>query len=224
VTSVAKAKGDMAEREVAAIVSDLFVPLVLGLDLSLTNTGVAHINGVTESLRAPERKRSKGERRTLDDDMARLGWLLDQITPFTSRIFDPASGRPLVEVPVPHLVVIEDYAFSRGDSHSHALGELGGIVRLDLWERGIPFVLVGPSSLKTYATGRGNAKKNDVRMERFKRTGVDERDDNQNDAWWLRAMALDALGCPVLQLPTTHRRALDGVDWRGHRTPIEAAS
>lgn len=183
-------------------------PIVVGLDLSLTATGVAYGDGSTTTLAAPEAKRKKGEHRTLDLDLARLVWLRDEIF---DACLAPLTGRTA------DLVVVEDYAFSRGDSHAHGLGELGGIVRVAFLERAVPFVLVGPTALKMYATGRGNATKPDMRTERLKRTGVDERDPDQNDAWWLRAMGLHALGHPVLPLPATHTRGLDSVDWRGHR-------
>lgn len=188
-------------------------PFVVGLDLSLTATGVAFGDGSTSTLKAPQP--AKGETRTLVMDLDRLVWLRDEIL---EACHQPMTGREA------DLVVIEDYAFSRANAHAHALGELAGVVRVALHEAGIPFVLVGPSALKTYATGKGNATKPDIRTERFKRTGVDERSPDENDAWWLRAMGMHALGHPVLDLPATHTRGLKSIDWRGYRHPQAVAS
>jgi len=67
--------------------------------------------------------------------------------------------------------------------------------------------------LKRYATGKGNATKADMRMALFQRAGLDVRDDNAVDAWWLRAMALDHYGHPLVAMPQTHRQALEKVAW-----------
>ena len=122
------------------------------------------------------------------------------------------------------LVVIEDFV-TRSPAAS-LLGMVHGAVRLHLWGRGAEFVMVPPASLKRYATGKGNATKADMRMALFQRAGLDVRDDNAADAWWLRAMGLDALGAPVVALPQTHRQALDKVVWPDSptRTPGGAHS
>lgn len=153
---------------------------VLGLDLSITATGVA------TPVLATITPRTSGDRRlvTIRDS---IRGLLD-------------SGQP------PELVVIEDVVVRSGAAS--VLGMLHGVVRVDLLDRGIPYVTVPPATLKVYATGKGNATKPDMRMELFRRAGLDERDDNRVDAWWLRALGLDLAGDPPLELPKTHRRAL----------------
>lgn len=64
-----------------------------------------------------------------------------------------------------------------------------------------------------YATGRGNAPKQLVVSEISARTGRTFPDDNQVDAWILRAMALDAYGFPCIDVPKSHRDALNGLTW-----------
>ena len=52
-------------------------------------------------------------------------------------------------IPDDAVVFIEGYAMSKQTSHAHAQGELGGILRLDLFERDIPFIEVPPTSLRS---------------------------------------------------------------------------
>ncbi len=158
---------------------------VIGLDLSITATGVADPDGKTSTIKPG----STGDRRLVE---------------IRDTVGVAATGCDLV--------VIEDLPPIR----AHALSILGmvhGAVRTTLliWE--IPYVLVPPGSVKKYATGKGTATKPDMRMALFQRADLDLRDDNQVDAWWLRAMALDHYGQPVMGLPRNHRDALAKVNW-----------
>lgn len=111
----------------------------------------------------------------------------------------------------PDLVVMEDApANTKG---SGPLGMVQGVIRLALCRRRVPYALVVHASLKKYATGDGRADKSDLRMELYQRAGIDERNDNKVDAWWLRHMGLDHLGEPPLKLPALNRKSLDVVRW-----------
>lgn len=104
------------------------------------------------------------------------------------------------------LAVVEDLP-----THGMGAGKTGmaqGVVRLALLHECLPYVLVPPATLKKYATGRGNATKPDMRVELLKRTGLDVRDDNQVDAWWLRALGMELSGEPLLTMPAVNRAAL----------------
>lgn len=163
---------------------------VLAFDLSLTATGVAHPDGTVDTLGPPF---------TTDEPAERLGWIRDQV-----------MVRALAGV---DLVVLEGFSYgSKGSSIDQIYG-LGWMIRLSLRDHGVEYVTVPPSSVKKYATGTGQAKKPDMRMELFKRIGVDEKDDNKVDALWLRAMALDAYGHPVVAMPAANREALSKIDW-----------
>lgn len=60
---------------------------------------------------------------------------------------------------------------------------MGGIVRLLIWEKGIPYVVVAPTKLKKFALGSGNkGEKGLVMVEVFKRYGITVEDNNQADA------------------------------------------
>jgi Holliday junction resolvasome RuvABC endonuclease subunit len=157
---------------------------ILALDLSLAATGVALPDGTLYT----EKPSTKGDRRLCEIARA-IGQQLN------TRDID--------------LVVLEDLPMGIRNAAAGALGMLHGAVRYKLIRLDVPYLLVPPATLKVFATGRGNATKADMRLELYKRTGLDIRDDNQVDAWWLRALALDLAGHPILELPQTHRRALD---------------
>lgn len=91
------------------------------------------------------------------------------------------------------LVVLEDFSFgSRG--HQHEIGAMGYMVRRRLWKRDIPYVLVAPAANKKFATGKGNADKNVVMKEIYKRYGHDCNSDDACDALALLHIALCLMG------------------------------
>ena len=153
-------------------------PRIVGLDLSLTAAGVATHTGPL-AMKPP--KNCVG--------VHRLAWYRSVL----GDIYNDAD-----------LVVVEEYAFSRANAHSHEIGELGGVIRLDLHDSGIPFVAVNPSCLKKFATGKGNAGKDDM-VATAARNGCPVNDNNAVDAWWLRQMALYAYG--DADIPGTAYRA-----------------
>jgi Holliday junction resolvasome RuvABC endonuclease subunit len=163
---------------------------VIGLDLSLTSTGVAH--GDTTASFQPK---TKGMER-LDGV---LGFVLDAVG---------AAPDPFV--------VVEGYSFSSRNSHAHALGELGGVVRHELWRRSVPYVDVPPTCRAKFATGKGNAAKAEVVSAVSARTGLlwaGKGAEDQCDAWVLQEMGLTRLGRPRHQWPRAHTAALEAVKW-----------
>lgn len=172
---------------------------VVGLDLSLTSTGVCTKFGPTTIPGG-----------TLRDER-RLVWIRDAILGHTD---------------LANLVVIEGYAFGAG-GHGQAgvrgIAELGGVVRVALYEAGLPFVVVAPATLKKYATGKGNAPKDQVLVQAVKRSGMEFRSSDEADAWWLWAMAKDHYGELLIEMPKEHRAALDKVDWPVLELPQEGA-
>lgn len=169
---------------------------VLALDLSLTSTGVALPDGTALTLSPRQR------------GVERLAWYRETILAIAAG--PHADGMPTAAA---DLVVIEEYAFSRAAAHSHELGELGGVIRLALADHGQPWVAVNPSALKRYATGKGNASKNDMLLAAVKRLGYDGSCNDEADALWLRAMALDHYNLPVVVMPEANRDSLTKVAW-----------
>lgn len=163
---------------------------IVGLDLSLTSTGVATPSG-TQTVKS----RAKGMERLYELRRAALDYAMDP----------ERAG----------LVVIEGYSMGtqRQASHAHALGELGGVVRLALWERGLPYVDVPPATLKRFATGKGNAPKDQVLVAAVKRSGIEFATNDEADAWWLRALACEAYGEPIVDVPAAQRAVVSAVSW-----------
>jgi Holliday junction resolvasome RuvABC endonuclease subunit len=162
------------------------IPAVLGLDLSLTATGVCLPDGSTHTIKTNTKH---GDRRLLHIGQAIANAL----------------------APGADLAVVEDLP-----THAHSAGITGmvhGVVRAALLEAGVPYVLVAPATLKKYATGAGNGDKTAMAIAALKRAGAEFADDNQCDAFWLRAAGLDRLGHPLFPLPQAQRDALDKVTW-----------
>ena len=87
----------------------------------------------------------------------------------------------------PDVVVLEGYAYSKGMS-AHQVGELGGLVRLMLYERGTPWYIVAPPTLKKFVTGKGVAPKNLISLSLYKRWAVTVEREDQADAAGLAFM------------------------------------
>lgn len=153
---------------------------LVGIDPSLTALGLATPERVW-AVKPPDRLRGP----------ARLVYLRDAT-------LEACQGAAIVTVE----------GYSHASRHAaHALGELGGVLRVALYETGVRSVDVAPSSRAKYATGDGGAGKDQVLAAAIRRLGYQGHDDNEADALWLRAMALDHyLGESVV--PKAQRDAL----------------
>lgn len=160
---------------------------IAAFDLSLTGTGYCLPDGSTGRL-VPAAGMVGPQR---------LAWL-------ASRVMALARG---TQSKAARLVVLEGYAFARANQ-AHQLGELGGVVRVSLWQQGIAYVEIAPSVLKRYATGKGNASKDLVLSAASHRAGRMFETGDEADAWWLWALARDASGDPVIEMPQAHRDVL----------------
>lgn len=164
-------------------------PLVIGLDLSLTSTGVAGVDWA-EALKP----RHKGHRR--------LSWL-------RSEIWDRTKNADLV--------VVEGPAYGRGSQAGHhELSGLWWMITHDLWRRDLPYAVCPPKVRAMYATGSGNAGKGEVRDGVRRHFGVEcdgaSRYDKA-DAVTMAVLGAHWLGYPVADLPASHTRALGSVAW-----------
>ncbi|MFI1163229.1 hypothetical protein ACH4UM_06370 [Streptomyces sp. NPDC020801] len=178
-------------------------PRVVGLDLSLTSTGIAG----TDWARAYR----PGLRRSHE----RLDWL---VTAVALSMKDGAD-----------LVVVEGAAYAQGgQAGHHELAGLWWLVTQYLWRHRIPYAVVTPHGRTIYATGRANPAqdfprkdpariaKGMVRSVAVERYGVPCEGPgryDQADAAILAAMGLDWLGYPTVPVPDSHRRALEAVRW-----------
>jgi len=160
----------------------------IGLDLSLTSTGLS-----ARDASLAIKSKQKGCERLLE---------------IRNRVIQEVLSRPLP------IVLIEGYSFSSRNSHAHALGELGGVVRLALHENGVPYVDVPPNCLKKFATGKGNATKAQVVSAVSARTGSMFDTDDEADAWVLAEIGrVHYLQAGVVDWPKSHLQALEKVAW-----------
>lgn len=174
---------------------------VVGLDLSLTGTGIATPGGLRTVTSRGKADASLRDRAIRLHDLAMT--IVGHVETAARRDVDGGA-----------LVVIEAPAFDSRTGHQHD--------RSGLWWL-IVDELIGPSwalvaevttgGVKKYATGAGNAKKAAVVSAVAHRYGLQVADDNQADAFVLRAMGSDWLGQPLASVPKTHRDALDKVAW-----------
>jgi Holliday junction resolvasome RuvABC endonuclease subunit len=178
------------------VTTTLTAPTVLGLDLSLARTGVAGNagGGWTDTLRPPTKL--AGHRR--------LAWIEDQILDRFATAVD--------------LVVVEgpSYGSQAGpvrQSGHHERAGLWWLVTHALWARETQVVVMPPASLKRYATGRGNAGKDDVLREVTKRFAWFTGDNNEADALILAAAGGDWAGTPMVTMPAAHRAAIAALGW-----------
>jgi len=81
---------------------------------------------------------------------------------------------------VDSLIVIEDCF--QGKLKLNDLIMLHGVIRYGLYRRGIKYLLVSPTQLKKFATGKGNSEKNLVIRAVFQRFNIEADDDNAADA------------------------------------------
>lgn len=111
------------------------------------------------------------------------------------------------------LVVIEGYSFGSKGRSVFDVAELGGCVRFLLHRLGIPWVDVPPSTLKKYATGKGNSPKDAMIAAAIRRFGFAGCDNNEADAYLLWCMARHEYGRPIADVPQLQAAAIDAVAW-----------
>lgn len=132
----------------------------LGLDLSLTCSGIAMLtrdsDGTDLGLRWADIKPPNGIR-----GAGRLYALAQQFEDTLCRLEDGACNQ-YGQHPDQVVACVEGYSYASTGTLAQ-LGEWGGIVRLALYRHGISFCVVPPSTLKKATTGRGDAKKPDMR-------------------------------------------------------------
>jgi len=144
----------------------------MGLDLS-TCTGLVVMQEDRKVL-AAETVQFKGQ----------TGW--ERVNSIAARIVEVYAQHK------PDLVIIEGYGFGQMASVV-TLAEIGSIVRFLFWQDGVDYIDVPPSSLKMFL-GKGNLKKEMVRLECFKQHGFEHKSNDVVDAYVLSLMGLAMAG------------------------------
>lgn len=162
---------------------------VAGLDLSMTATGLAHTVEGAACVHLIKPKKVKDLR----------------LPEIKAQVRERVTGVDLVliEMLPPNM------------KGAGITGMVQGIVRDLLLDLGVPYADLGPSALKKYATGKGNASKTEMALVALKRAGLEFSNDNECDAWWLWVAANEHLGYPVLSLPKLQRDQLANIEMKG---------
>lgn len=158
-------------------------PVTLGIDQSLTGFAVTalNVNDPSHYITWVYRSDYRGVQRLGDIIewlMGKLDWLIEENDHF-----------------------IQDIAMEGSVLASHSallLGELSATVKLTMWIYFKDFdhqdhlrlpLQIPPMTLKKYAAGKGNAKKQEMLMQIYKRFGVEFNDDNAADSYALARLA-----------------------------------
>lgn len=174
---------------------------IVGLDLSLASTGVASTTlGTRDSGATVDRIVTRPTGRSVADRSLRLWRITEQIRLWTAGA---------------QLVVIEGPALRLQSGSAHERAGLWWIVAHRLVSGDIPVAVVPPASRAKYATGRGNAGKDQVLAAVIKRyPTVNVEGNDQADALVLAAMGARWLGYPIERsLPEVNLAAMNGARW-----------
>ncbi|MFD7995575.1 hypothetical protein [Streptomyces mexicanus] len=176
-------------------------PIVVGIDPSLTGTGIASSNGWVDVIGYKRRSKDPGITQLPHPErLTAMRALLDQV---------------LEAIGTPHLAVIELPAVSRSGGGAHERGWFWWQLYNRLTNRDTPIGLLSPNQRALYATGKGTAAKGaviDAVTRRFPAWTTDGND-NAADAVALMAAGRDWLGHPITDMPKTHRAAIDKAVW-----------
>lgn len=146
--------------------------IVLGLDLSLTGTGMCVVQtgsrdgkGLLATINTTAKTRTE-----------------DRLITIRRTIGQASSGVDAA--------IIEGLSYGSVGGAQAERSALHWMVRVDLYQLGIPYVIVTPMSLKKFVCGTAKAEKSMMIREVFRRWGVEAANDNEADAAALARLGL----------------------------------
>lgn len=162
-------------------------PVAIGIDQSLTGFAVSAVNISDPSCYETWVYKSdyRGVRRLAD-----IKWWLENKFTYLKK-----NANMIEEIAMEGTVLASNSAL--------VLGELAGMVKLTCWDyfdddiKGfVPYPVnlrfplqIPPMTLKKYASGKGNSKKQEMLMQIYKRWGIEFNDDNAADSYALARLA-----------------------------------
>lgn len=180
------------------------LPVVYGIDISLTSTGVARLFGIDQ-----------GWTQAVTSTGRRADGIVDRavrIETVASRVLQLVTPRP-EELSCPHLIVVEAPSYGALGGSTHDRSGLWWTVVGALIARGWPVAAIPPTTLKVYATGQGRAFKEDmVDAARQVWPWFDGTHD-EADGLWLAAAGRRYLGHPVDPDQPRQAEALTTAAW-----------
>lgn len=169
-------------------------PVVLGIDASLSCTGYSY--------RGPD---SWPVASTIQPGELRGSYRLSYVRRQMERIVQEVR---------PSLAVIEGYSMGvgRGAGRLADLGELGGVIKLLLWENGVDVMIVPPSTLKSGVALNGRASKEDLQKALDALYGYIVTQDDEADAVGLMLLGEFRLGSTELKADAKRRRSVENCE------------
>ena len=151
---------------------------VIGFDPSLVSSGFSYTDGAGKVHTGRIRAKTRGALR------------LD----FVADAFENLIDTMVMHHKTVPLIAYEGYAMGAPKMGNIGrffdIGELGGVLKLIALRRGIDVLLVPPTSLKMFATGKGNADKDQVIASVADVWGYDIPHNDEADAFVLMQMGL----------------------------------
>jgi Holliday junction resolvasome RuvABC endonuclease subunit len=179
-------------------------PRVVGIDLSLTGTGLAAVGTLTVGGSADLAVRTIKSTGRKDDTLRQRRERIYQIASSVARFAQGAQ-----------LAVIEGPSFmSKGGSNWDRAGLWWSVVDLLMLEP-IDIAVAPPTVVKKFAAGKGNADKTAVAggIVRLWGERCSASNDNEYDALTLATMGAQRLGIPGVPTRAHHEAALASVAW-----------
>jgi Holliday junction resolvasome RuvABC endonuclease subunit len=147
---------------------------VLGIDLSLTSTGMAMIDSSNDAPPGLSFVKTDGEDGT---DMARIGRIVDKVCSWAAD--------------EPDLVVLEDFALVMADrSAIFRSGQLAGIVKWELDQMGVKVRTMAPATWRKALFNDGHLRKDEVRLRVYQKFQFDHPIIDVTEAWCVARAAL----------------------------------
>lgn len=184
------------------------INIIIGLDLSLTSTGIAvYTNVIRSSTQIDELLNSYTNYRipafpsvhfwtkavktsSKTNYHTRYLTILNEIMTLVQQL----GGNPNNI-----LIIIEGYSFGSFSASSSTAGlvELGGIIKFSLTAHGFSYITVPPTVLKKFVTGKGNSKKEDMKVSLYKKISLEFNTSDEADACGLMLFGLRLINAPV---------------------------
>jgi Holliday junction resolvasome RuvABC endonuclease subunit len=146
--------------------------IILGLDLSLTGTGMCVVEsnagdgkGLLATINTTAKTRTE-----------------DRLISIRRTIAQASNGADAA--------IIEGLSYGSVGGAQAERSALHWMVRVDLYQLGVPYVVVTPMSLKKFVCGTAKAEKSMMIREVFRRWNVEAKNDNEADAAALAHLGL----------------------------------
>ncbi len=148
--------------------------IALGIDLSLTGTGLSVVEGDRLLFSECYKPKNKSGPTRLIEIRHKVSETIDKYQP--------------------ELICIEGYSFGSRGRAVFQTGELGGLIRVLLHKTGIKWLEITPSQVKKFAAGVGNCGKDIIMQQVYKRWGMEFKTSDEADAFILAKIGTILLG------------------------------